>query len=863
MQAQRQQAPCGSFARCGLGHPNGVALGGLGTGHVELGRTGQITLAAITNNWQRFLAGMRGTFFALRAEEKATGDSRFVLLQDTGQGGAPGVTRVLYDGRHPVATVRYVKQGLPLAITLTAFSPLIPHDVARSAVPAAAFEFSLANRGAEAMDVSLSFSWEHVLGCGGAGAKGEELYCNRTGNTIHPWVGSRGVGLRFRSVLPASPGPDRNRRGECVLAVRRDQAVRPFAVQNWDVLHDEADVLRLLAAGRLEPRFGGFYFDALSAGPAGGADGEEFDPYPQARKRGKEGACHPAGVVGAAVALAPGQRRSVLFVLAWHTPHHYTQRQGDRDWGHFYAVRFPDAEAAAEHLLDRAGEELAATREPARFLDDSDLPGWLADKLLNDSTPLTTNSVVTADGSLATLEGTQSMWGSAGTIDQRLISHAGTSLFYPDLNRTELRTFANLQDDDGSISHFIGNVHQALRDLSVDYAVTRWPDLACSFIIQCYADYAQTGEREFFDEMLPHVRRAFDWLRAADRDGDGIPEGGSSWDIEHYEEECFAVTATLWLATLRVLADVAELDGDADLRRAVGETFPKAAAATEALWNGRYYNKCLNLKTRQASADVHCGQLEGEWVARQLALPNVLPPENVLRSLRTLYELNGDTARHVLMPIQVAPDGRLCARKGSHHAWPQYSMVFVDCLALLCGQVEPAMASIRHFDQVVRTLTRTPWGTTLWHDARTGLPALDHEWGFDHYMNGPAIWWVLAALNGFMPHEVRRRLTLGPVLPPGRSRARWPAISPRYWAAVDVEAAQAGRVIRFAPRRFFRGDHVQVRELRLRGRYSSVSACLGARELSGGRQAAGIYTDYVLDAPVHLAADDELTVRVE
>jgi|GEM_PF-3162406 len=861
MHAEHDPARCASLPRPGIDHPNGAALGGLGTGHVELGRNGRLVLAAVTNNWQRFLTGMRGTFFALRAADPA-GNSRFALLQEGALCGAPGAARVVYDGGLGVARVEYVLDGLPLAVTLTAFSPLVPHSLDRSTVPGAVFEFALRNRGGEPLDVALSFSWEHLLGCGGGGPKGEELVCDRTGNTIHPWLGAGGVGLRFRSPTPQQAGPDCNRRGECVLALGRADGVRPFAVQNWDVLNDEADLLRLLASARLEPRLGGFHFDALPAGATGAAAGEDFDPYPRARKRGKEGACHPAGVVGAELTVAPDEARTVRFVLAWHTPHHYTARQGERDWGHYYQNRFAGAAQVAEHLLAAADEELAASEELARFVGGFDLPPWLAEKLLNDTTPVTTNSIVTADGALATLEGTQSMWGSVGTIDQRLISHCGWSLLWPELNRTELAAFAELQGADGSVSHFIGNVHQALRSLDVEYAVTRWPDLSCSFIIQCCTDWMQTGDREFFQRMLPHVRRAFAWLRSADGDGDGVPEGGSSWDIEHYERECFAVTGTLYLATLAVLEDAGELLKDTELSATARQCRQRAADAVEALWNGRYYNKCRNVASGETSADVHCGQLEGEWVARQLALEPVLPGQNVLSSLRTLQELCGDRRRHVLMPIQVAPDGRLCGRKGDHHAWPQYSMVFVDCLAIFCGMAETGVESIRHFDEVVRSVTRAPWGTTLWHDSRTGLPALAGEWGFDHYMNGPAVWWVLSALNGFMPHEPRRRLTLGPVLPHGRSRVRYPAISPRYWAEVGVErTAGAARTIRFVPRRFFRGRDIELREVRLRGRYPSLAVAVNGGDVPGRTQPAGVYSDFVMDGPIRLAADDVLEVR--
>jgi uncharacterized protein (DUF608 family) len=861
-----------AFPRTEATRACGLPLGGLGTGHVELNTRGRLGTAGMTNNWNRLLDGMRGTFFALRAGTPGCAMPAFALLQEGDQAGFAGVTRVRFRARMPVAEVEYILAGLPLHITLTAFSPLVPHEVDRSGVPGAVFTFTLRNRGTEPLEAALAFSWEHILGCGGGGAEGAELHCNRTGNTIHPWSGAAGRGLRFRSVLPPEPGPERNRHGECVLALAGDGGLRPFAMQNWNVLTDEADVLRLLSVGRLAPRFAGYYLDALGPPPAAGDNtrgqktGEpgEVDPYDVGGHAGLEGTRHPAGLLGAEFTLEPDARQHLRFVLAWHTPHHYVIGRPETDWGHAYQDRFADAGAAADYLLERADTEQAASRELAAFLDGSDLPGWLADKLLNDTVTLTTNTVVSRDGRLATLEGTESMWGSLGTLDQRLVSHPGTSLFYPDLNRTELRTFADLQGDDGAISHFTGNVHSGMRDTSVRYGVTHWPDLSCSFIIQCYLDLVQTGETGFFDTMLPAIRRAFAWLRQADRDGDGIPEGGSSWDVEHYEQDGFVVTATLYLAALRVLEAIGEHQQDAALSAEAREAFEPAAATVQGMWNGRYYNKCVSRQTGRVSTDLHSGQLEGEWVVRQLGLPGVLPPGNVQRALRTFYGLLHDRDRYTLAPMQTDAEGRLRPGRLLAQAWPQYTMVFTDCLALLSGLVEPAMASIRHFDRVVRDIVRCPWGTTLWHDARTGLPAMP-EHGFDHYMNGPAAWWVLSALTGFMSNELRQRLVLGPVALPGRDGGggtRYPAVSPRYWAEIGLEPGRNGgeRRITFVPRRFFRGDTIRLREIRLRGEVAAAAVELDGRATAAALQPAGLYTDLLLEETAELTTGTALSI---
>lgn len=422
---------------------------------------------------------------------------------------------------------------------------------------------------------------------------------------------------------------------------------------------------------------------------------------------------------------------------------------------------------------------------------------------------------MTRSGDLYTLEASPMMFGALGTLDQRLVSHPGFSLFYPGLNRTELRTFARLQGADGSLPHFNGNAHTALGSAGVEYGTTGWPDLACSFLIQCYRDWRETGDTAFLEEMRPAMERAASWLIAADRDGDGIPEGGSSWDIEHYPG-CFIATATVWMATLRILQDLAVRFGETADATRYGTRLALASATVESMWTGSCYLKCSDPVSGTRSDDVFVGQLAGEWIVRQLGLDPVLPEARVRTALDTLYRLNGNRDRYRLMPIQVRPDGSLPDRKYAWHAWPQYSMVFVDCLALHLGLYEEAMGSIAGFDRVVRETNRTPWATTLWHDARTGQPDFECFTGRDWYMNTPATWWVLSALSGFTPDEPESSLSLGPVIPSGRSRVRYPLVSPRFWGTVELEKTADRLAVVLRVEKVFGTRSVPLRSVRWR-----------------------------------------------
>lgn len=790
------------------GHPNGVQLGGLGTGRIELGSNGRLTMAGITGNPQRLLADLEGAFFHLRAGDQAR------VLQSEDLEECPG-TPLQYQGQHPIAEVDYLLPGMPAGVHLTAFSPLIPHDLAASTLPGTIFRFRVKNRLPESLPIKLSFSWEHLLGCGGKGPRGLELECNRTGNRIEPWAQDGASGLLFTG---GSETQMPNARGEMLLATRPPSGARVALMQNWNILLDRPAVLAALADGCEPERFDGGTvekrIEAERQRKAAPPSWDDPDPRFGGGRTGLEGAVHPAGVVVVETVLAPGEEQDIEFVLSWLVSSHLTaDGKNHQRWA---GTQWAGVGEVAERLLQDSGTLFNRTRELSAWLRESDLPGWLVDKLINDLTPLTTNTLITGEGRLFTLEASPMMFGALGTLDQRLVSHPGTSLFFPDLNRTELDVFAELQAPDGSLPHFNGNAHTALGTDEVEYGRTGWPDLSCSYIIQCFRDWQETGETEYLQKHLPRVWKAADGLLQADQDGDGVPEGGSSWDIEHYPG-CFIATATLWMATLRVLMALAD-EFAPEKKPVFADTFVLAEESVEKMWTGQgYYLKCLNPVDGQFSNDVFVGQLAGEWVVAQLGLAPLFTPERVREVLETLYRLPGDRQRYALMPIQTRPDGSLPERKYAWHAWPQYSMVFVDALAMYAQLREPALANLAAFDRVVREVNRTPWATTLWHDARTGKPDFGKFMGLDWYMNTPAVWWIPAALTGFGMDEPSHTLRLAPPPSEDGQKQVWPLISPRFWAQLTVRQEAAGIRLELALTRLFRGERLRIERIRWRG----------------------------------------------
>ena len=67
-----------------------------------------------------------------------------------------GFPRVRFRGEYPIGRVEYREPGFPVEVSLEAFSPFIPLNARDSALPATLLHYTLKNRGAEPLEVTLA-----------------------------------------------------------------------------------------------------------------------------------------------------------------------------------------------------------------------------------------------------------------------------------------------------------------------------------------------------------------------------------------------------------------------------------------------------------------------------------------------------------------------------------------------------------------------------------------------------------------------------------------------------------------------------------------------------------------------------------
>lgn len=800
----RFDADSGAYVDCRV--KRGFPLGGIGAGQVCLNSDGSFGELRANNNWMCPVRGLRGSFFAVHA---ARGDERrtVVLRRPPAESvgpeyqGASNVDSTIFVGMLPSFSLRY-HHPLPFGLALDGFTPHVPHDLPSSTLPVAVFRFRLENPSDEPVDAALLFSFENVLGRGGTGHLGVDL-------------GPEGelVGVRQRVVYDSVAG---NHQETVTVGTRR--GVRFRTEQQWDerdhrrsvggeylmLVEDDADLEVTTCDGWNADAPGSSVLDEFARdGRIASADGG---------RRGEDGAYRPAAACAARLTLAAHATREVVFLLGWWTADHVTEpalaqrsaagaaaadaltpaHDGVRV-GHVYEEHFASLDAAATHVLDRRADLEERSTAVLRLLRDSTLPPWLVRALANSVDSVLCNSVVPRSGRLYTIEGVDWSWpmgGLTGTNDQRLSSHPYLETFFTELNLTELDEFRRLHDARGAIPHGNGNCDLALGSTDVPYGwplyirgflpAKEWTDLTMSLVLQVGKLWRATGRNDVLERFWPDLVRGIEYLQSiAPR---GVPEGGTTYDIWDFPG-VFAYTASLYVASLALMADMAEAIEPArvDAYRTLEAT---AARRLEELWDERgFYRATPDHET------IFTAALAGDWLARATGLPGVVPHERAVSHLehqqRVLIDAAVEAAhgRYRALPRAEATfDGEEVVNRmgrglpaGETMTYVWQVITYQAALQIQVGLVEQGLRTLKMIDDRV------------WRDGNAwsgGLRGNDES----IYMTHPAWWAALQALTGAALDVPARTLHLAPRTGGEIAKLRAPFFFPGVWAMLDHDA---------------------------------------------------------------------------
>lgn len=790
----------------------GFPLGGVGSGGVSIFADGGFSEARTNHSWWHAARDLRGSFFAIRARRGASDPVAKLLRRthhDSPELSVPNVVHTEFRGRVPHFALDFEDAELPVEVRLEGISPLVPHDLEASSLPVAMFELRVRNPGPEPVDASVLLSWQNVLGITGTG--GSFLIPQHTfhvDDSRHGFAESLegpAPGVRFRIDKDYAP-EDPRRRGIGEHAIATEPAAG-------------AEITRCLA------------WDHAAKAPAFWDGWARTGSLQDTRTASRPGQGR-AAALSVRFELAPGEERVVPFHLAWFMPHYVLEknarlklaigRHDGIDHGIYAQNFFPNIDDMLAHVVERRTRLKDEALRLPRLLEDpslTDLPDWLVDVVLNATDSVLTNSVLTRSGDYFTIEGMDWQYyhplgnvewpfgALTGTNDQRLAGHPYTSIFFTDLDRRELEIFADLTEA-GKVPHGNGGAEIALADTDTPYAnpipllnagKSDWPDLTCSWILQMGKLVKMTGDVERLARLWPRFQEMSEYLERLKIDG--IPEGASTYDIFVYEP-CFLYTATLYVASNEMLADLAELlprDAEPDASGRAEMFRRRAAEAREVLerrlWNDSkgYYRVCADKET------LFQGGLAGDWVSRLAGLPAAVPADHARSHAdwqhRTLVEgaRRAGTPRIRFggrpLPFNEATEAgdevalRMFNVKKKHSFNYIYQAVaYQGFEAIYLGRVEEGLDLVRMVYEKAYA-EGYPWDMNL-----VGLPG--HV-----YMTHPVMWAVFHAFTGAALDLCRKTLHLAPKTLPGRTELRCPVFFPGVWLGVTYDAeARRGSV---------------------------------------------------------------------
>ncbi len=569
-------------------------VGGIGAGCIGVAGNGDLA------EWEVFNRPAKGrrngmSHFAVRAEREdgkvidarilhgdfagelsGTGDTLFAGFGFGPDGdslcGLPHFRSVSLRGEFPVGEWSFRDPHFPGDAALTAWSPFVPGRSDVSSLPCAVFEITLRNRARE----PLVFT---AVGC-----------------LASPWSGE------------SASSRVRRRAGRAVL-VHRNLAVLGRELGEGE-LALTLDALADVEVSRQTSLFRGawcdrrevYWHDLCTPGPF------------RERRYAGPGASGDAGLLAARFRLAPGESRTMRFVVSWFVPNRTNDWAdptwlakaladsgvAENRWRNYYAEALCTGAADAAARLLRG---LGKTRTQVFAFRDAlhrrtTLPPAALEGAAETLSVLVSPTVLRLpDGALWGWEGVAARVGSCeGTCQHVWNYEQATALLFPDLARSmrEQQFKYNFDPDDGGLL-FRQPLPQGVRAHRSPW-FRPCVDGTMGEVLKTFREWRVSGDTAWLRSVWPFVKKALSYAWS--------PENPDRWDPDksgvltgrqHHtlDMELFGPTAWLeglYLAALRAAALMAHALGEVSFAHECLRIFCLGRKWSEKhLFNGEYY----------------------------------------------------------------------------------------------------------------------------------------------------------------------------------------------------------------------------------------------------------------------------------
>lgn len=777
---------------------HGMALGGIGTGSVEIKQNGCL------EDWEIFNLGLWAAADPEKHNKADLPEYDYDVLPfyvRTKQEGKRVVVRKLCHGKKitgfrsvmysflknietihwtpdfPICHMEYEDEGLPVELKAEFMSPFVPHDVKTSGMPGFYVNFEVKNPTSEVVDVSLMGTMKNPVNRGLTDRKlkntikmdnerttllmesNSDIKAEQNGSIALSVFGGESSYITgdYADFFGAYVlGGEFGISEESCLFEFRDRGELPNL--GWEEVDEkfrtldeeklkmvnEAEVdsmlesVKKLASGyRPWRRLMEVRPDILET-----VEGKKkflgilLRQYREMEE--KECGGFGDGALCSKIVLQPGESKKITFLVTWNFPNHISIENSYV--GHKYTCWCKSAEDTAKYLTDNAEDIQKKVRLFSETLQNCSAPAGFVRNWVIQLSTLVKCSWWAENGNFGIWEGL----GSCGfhTID---ITYYGSYMLlaiFPELQLKQMEMGLKFQREDGRVHHFFRPDFE-----HVDDGYER-VDMNPQFVLMVCRDYMWTGDRKYLEMMWSPVVKAMESIEKLDTDGDGLPDHGTRANT--YDAWRFRGTpsyiAGLWLAGLTAAVHLAGEMKDEKMKAHWQEILGKGKESFKKLWNGEYFSLWVDKDERDEC--LMSGQLDAAWYCKVMGIPCYVEDEYILKVLEQVWKHNYTEEGGLInasYPEGTKPTLYTYENVQVESNWSGVEFA-LSSMYLEMSEFERARAIAENIDNRYMQAGRI----------------FNHEECGGHYYRPLAAWTLMLSLSGFKYDREKKRVTIAP-----------------------------------------------------------------------------------------------------
>lgn len=667
---------------------NGMALGGLGTGSVEIMPNGSL------EKWQIFNLGLWAC-----SEPEKNGKSDIpdydnnvlpFYIRTKQEGEQPALRKLCHDRRiegfrnapysflkyideirwtpnFPVCDMEYLESSLPVEIKAEFLSPFAAHDLNLSATPGFIVDFKITNKTEKETEVSLLETFKNPIN---RGLQGRRLYSevkkSKNATAVFMKSSSKEKNEQNGSMALSVCGGEHSyiccdfskffgayvfegdlgiSEESCLFDFYSDGKLKSFDTHCFDesFLSICDDDFEKFIESELDEKIN--YVKSFASGYRVWKRINDVEPSLFESREGKikflktvqmnykrlyfdsENSYSDAALCSK-ITLQPYETKEICFTVSWYFPNH-TSIKDNSHIGHRYNALYGDALEVSEYLSENREEIIKKVRTFSDTLQLCSAPAEFTKNWIFQLNTLIKCSWWAENGDFGIWEGL----GSCGFHTMDITYYASYMLIalFPELQLRQMRMGLKFQRKDGRVHHFFrpdfGHVDDGYHRI----------DMNPQFVLMVLRDYLWTGDKAYLDEMWLPVCKAMDSIEILDSDGDGLPDtdtGANTYDAWKFRGIPTYI-AGLWLAALTSAVNIADIIGDEPRKKHWNDILFKGRESFNKLWNGEYFSLWSDGDERDEC--LMTGQLDAAWYCKLMGIPIFVDDDRIREVMKQVF----------------------------------------------------------------------------------------------------------------------------------------------------------------------------------------------------------------------------------